>query len=88
VTEERAARVIRASVASVDEGRVVLDADGDVIKLPASLLPAPPVEGDAYVLMITAAPAEKGSLQKRVIDRLEALTAGAHLRKDHDEDGG
>jgi hypothetical protein len=79
MSDERTARLIRATVASVDEGRVVLDADGEVIKLPASLLPAPPREGDAFVLTITAAPAEKGSLQQRVIDRLEALSAGEHL---------
>lgn len=81
MTEERTARLVRATVASVDEGRVVLDADGQVIKLPASLLPTPPREGDAYVLTITAAPAEKGPLQQRVIERLEALTSGEHLDK-------
>lgn len=79
MSEERAARLIRASVASVDEGRVVLDADGEIIKMPASLLPTPPREGDAFVFTITAAPAEKGSLQQRVIDRLEALTGGEHV---------
>lgn len=81
MSEERTARLIRATVASVDEGRVVLDADGAVIKLPASLLPAPPHEGDAFVLTITAAPAEKGSLQQRVIERLESLAAGEHLKE-------
>ncbi len=79
MSDERTARLIRATVASVDEGRVVLDADGEVIKMPASLLPAPPREGDALVLTITAAPSEKGSLEQRVIDRLEALSAGEHL---------
>jgi hypothetical protein len=77
VSHERTARVLRATVASVDEGRVVLDVDGEVIKLPASLLPAPAKEGDGYVLTITASPAEKGSLQQRILDRLEALTQGA-----------
>jgi hypothetical protein len=82
VSEERTAKLIRASVASVDEGRVVLDADGEVIKMPASLLPAPAREGDAFILTIVAAPAEKGPLQQRVIQRLEALVAGEHLKKD------
>jgi hypothetical protein len=79
MNDERTAKFLRATVASVDEGRVVLDVDGETIKLPASLLPAPPREGDGFVITITAAPAEKGTLQQRVIDRLEALTAGAHL---------
>lgn len=48
--------------------------------MPASLLPAPPHEGDAFVITIIAAPAEKGSLQQRVIERLESLAAGEHLK--------
>jgi hypothetical protein len=87
MTEERAAKLLRATVASVDEGRVVLDVDGEAVKLPASLLPTPPREGDGYLLTITADPSEKGALQQRILDRLEALTQGAHLGGDKPTEG-
>lgn len=73
LSDPAATVTVHASVASVDEGRVVLDADGQSIRIPAALLPGTVQEGAAYVLTITAAPVTKGGLQESVQARLAAL---------------
>ena len=67
--------VVHASVASIDEGRAVLDAEGQSIRIPAAMLPGDAREGTAYVLTISLAPTTKGTLQNSVEARLAALTA-------------
>ncbi|MDP3276697.1 MAG: DUF3006 domain-containing protein [Deltaproteobacteria bacterium] len=77
MTADYVAKMLRATVDSVEDGKVVLDCDGELIRLPASLLPAPPHEGDHFILTITADPAEKGTMQQRIMDRLAALSAAS-----------
>jgi hypothetical protein len=74
-TEPTQTLVVQASIASIDEGRAVLDAELGAIKLPLAMLPGEPAEGAAYVITIAVAAQTKSALAQSVQARLDALMA-------------
>jgi hypothetical protein len=63
-----------ATVDQVEGDTVVLDVDGEPVRLPRSFLPGAVREGAGYTLTIAASPETERALAQSVADRLRALT--------------
>jgi hypothetical protein len=67
-----------ATVDRIEGDVVVLDVEGEAVRLPRALLPGRVREGDGFVLTIAQAPRVKQTLAHSVQDRLRALTSDKH----------
>jgi hypothetical protein len=67
-------RRLEATVDQVEGDVVVLDVEGEAVRLPRALLPGRVREGDGFVLTIARAPEVREKLQQSVEARLRALT--------------